>query len=143
MQLKVPELVPFRLTQTLVSALGLAGGQAALLGTLTASHAVPPSACMPRSACMLGADMIHAPRAPPAGVEGGFRAGCERTLRVLRANSAPLRALLGAALRDPGVDWDAEPAAKAASKVGPECCSSALHWAGLNATAHGRETALS
>jgi hypothetical protein len=52
-----------------------------------------------------------------AGVEGAFRLGCERTLGALRSAAAPLCALLGAALADPGVDWDAETAAKAASKA--------------------------
>lgn len=55
---------------------------------------------------------------PPTGPDGRFRLGCERTLRTLRANAAPLTALLEAALLDAGVDWDAEAAAKAASKVG-------------------------
>jgi hypothetical protein len=60
------------------------------------------------------------PRRPytRAGVEGGFRSGCERALCALRANSALLCALLEAALLDPGVDWDSEGAAKAGSKVG-------------------------
>jgi hypothetical protein len=52
-----------------------------------------------------------------AGVEGAFRLGCERALGALRANSAPLCALLQASLLDPRVDWDSEAAAKAASKA--------------------------
>lgn len=71
----MPEVVPFRLTQTLADALGV------------------------------------------TGMEGGFRMGCERTLRTLRANAAPLCALLEASLLDLGVDWEAEGAAKAASRV--------------------------
>jgi phosphatidylinositol kinase/protein kinase (PI-3 family) len=51
-------------------------------------------------------------------VEGPFRAACERALGTLRDNQAPLCALLDAALRDPGVDWDWEAAARAGSKVG-------------------------
>lgn len=75
LQLKVPEVVPFRLTQTLVGALGV------------------------------------------TGVEGGFRRGCERALSALNANAAPLCALLEASLLDPGADWEAEAAARAASRV--------------------------
>ena len=54
----------------------------------------------------------------PTGVEGPFRRGCERALAALRANAGPLATLLELALTDPGVDWEAEGGAKAASKVG-------------------------
>lgn len=51
-------------------------------------------------------------------MEGPFRRSAERTLRVLRASAPHLLRLLGAALEDPLVDWDADAAAKAAQKVG-------------------------
>lgn len=123
----MPEVVPFRLTQTLVEALGIAGAHAATPPPYPTSAACKAPEVRQHGAPVCSAHATHLPHPshpptpclpPTAGPEGRFRLGCERTLRALRANAAPLVALLGAALCDPGVDWDAEAAAKAASKVG-------------------------
>lgn len=43
-----------------------------------------------------------------AGVEGGFRAGCEAAVGALRVGGPALGALLAASLADPLIDWAAE-----------------------------------
>lgn len=43
-----------------------------------------------------------------AGVEGGFRAGCEAAMGALRVGGPALGALLAASLADPLIDWAAE-----------------------------------
>lgn len=50
---------------------------------------------------------------PRAGAQGRFQLACERALRLLRASAEPLAALLGAAVSDPLVDWNAEDGEKA------------------------------
>ena len=128
----MPEVVPFRLTQTLVEALGLAGGTAAAYaGFRRASPACPTmhdtsaAVARPTRPPITSRHALFPLPLPAAGPKGRFRAGCERTLHALRANAAPLAALLEAALLDAAVDWDAEAAAKAASKVGSAGCAEA------------------
>ena len=74
---KAPEMVPFRLTQNMVDALGLTGNAASRLYVLT----------------------------PNAGYEGVYRHVCEITMQIMRTHRDALITVLETFIYDPFVDW--------------------------------------
>jgi hypothetical protein len=55
---------------------------------------------------------------PAQGVEGVFRASCERSLAVLRANKEALLTVLEVMLHDPLYNWSVGPGKAAAKQAG-------------------------
>lgn len=131
--LRVPEVVPFRLTQMMeVSCVLKDWGCPGMGAWHCVVDAHPACKLWCGASCMQAAGHHPTPSSSPAssppfppllqlglgvtGVEGCFRAAAEATLAGLRSVASPLVGLLDVVLADSTVDWSAEREAVSAKK---------------------------
>lgn len=113
-QLRVSEIVPFRLTHTLQVCSPLHILTRVMTHVLCSACMVqcaksPLLPALQEAACLSSLMLMLCVQIQAAlgvtGVEGGFRQGCEHILRVARQHSGTLSSLLQAILTDPLVTW--------------------------------------